>query len=248
MDHDLAYDISVHQDTAALADEPLNLDGLPGGAMMRRLRDLRDGAVRSALVTLPQGWTSGGPLRSATVQQIFVLSGALRIGDARIGPQGFAVVKAGAVMGELVAEDEAQAILILDGPQTYSPAAEADGEGVLVVEDAFAIEPITPVIHGRRLEGFERRVLWLDEQTGADTRLLRVPGGFKGGGPNWHPVHEEIFCIEGDIAPDDTRLMSAGHYLWNPAYGVHGFHEHSREGCLVVEWHDGAWALNPYTP
>ena len=246
MADDLAYDISVHLDTATAASEPMRLPGLPEGATMRRLRDLPGGEIRSAIVSLPKGWTSGGPLRTATVQQIFVLSGDLRLGDTMMGPKGFAVHPAGTVMDTLTAVSDCRVILILDGPQAYEPAATADRAGVRIVASALDIEPITPVIHGKRLEGFERRVLWEDEATGADTRLLRVPAGFEGGGPNWHPVQEEIFCLEGDIGPDDTRLLKPGHFLWNPAYGVHGFHEHSVGGCLVLEWHDGAWAFNPY--
>ncbi len=247
MAKDLAYDISVHLDSAAVASEPLRLTGLPEGASLRRLRDLPGGDVRSAIVSLPAGWTSGGPLRTASLQQMFLLSGALRLGATAMGPRGFAVHPAGSVMDTLTADAPTELILILDGPQVYEAAEAANGDGMRILADAFDIEPITPVIQGRKLEGFERRVLWLDEVTGADTRLLRVPAGFEGGGPNWHPVQEEIFCLEGDIGPDDRRLLKPGHFLWNPAYGVHGFHEHSVGGCLVLEWHDGAWAFNPYT-
>jgi hypothetical protein len=71
-----------------------------------------------------------------------------------------------------------------------------------------------------------------------------VPAGFEGQGPNWHPVHEEIYCLDGDIGPDDSRLMVPGTYLHNPAFGVHGYHEHSKGGATILEWHDGRWAVN----
>ena len=99
------------------------------------------------------------------------------------------------------------------------------------------------MIDGVPLHGFERRVLWIDPETGADTRLLRVPAGFRGAGANWHPVQEEIFCLEGDIQPDDTRPMRPGSYLWNPARSIHGFDEVTHGGCIVLEWHDGLWDL-----
>jgi hypothetical protein len=248
MDRELAYDISVHLDAGALAWAPLALPGWPAGADFKPLRRFEDGALRSALVRLPEGWSSGEPLRSAVVQQLFVVAGRLRLGDVEIGPDGFFVVEAGAVMDTLTAQTAVEGVLILDGAQAYTPAPAADGAGVAVLPDAYAVEPFTPVIEGVRLDGFERRVLWRDPATGADTRLLRVPGGFKGAGPNWHPVHEEILCLEGDIAPDDSRLMKPGHFLWNPAYSVHGFREHSNGGCIVLEWHDGEWSRHQYAP
>jgi hypothetical protein len=96
--------------------------------------------------------------------------------------------------------------------------------------------------------GFERRVLWEDAVSGADTRLLRIPGGFQGRGPNWHPVNEEIYHLAGAGGPDDSRRLDTGWYLWNPAFGVHGYHEHSTHGMTLLEWHDGKWAYNSYQP
>jgi hypothetical protein len=155
------------------------------------------------------------------------------------------VVPAGGVLAALSAIATSEILLIVDEGQAYTPVD--DGDDAIVSDDVFAIEPIIPVIAGRVLHGFERRVLWLDPETGADTRLLRVPGGFAGAaGPNWHPVNEEIFCLSGDIAPDETRPMRAGSFLWNPARSVHGFGEQSRDGCTLLEWHDGAWALTPW--
>jgi hypothetical protein len=78
--------------------------------------------------------------------------------------------------------------------------------------------------------------------------MLVVPGGFEGKGPNWHPCNEEIFCLEGDIGPDDRRIMTPGHYLHNPARCVHGYHEHSRNGAVVLEWHDALWSINFVDP
>ena len=117
-------------------------------------------------------------------------------------------------------------------------------KGTLVITDSWTIEPIVPIIDGTPVVDFQRRVLWQDPISGCDTRLLKVPAGFEGRGPNWHPVNEEIFCIEGDIGPDDTKLLKPGWYLHNPAYGIHGYHEHSKNGAVVLEWHDGPWSIN----
>jgi len=237
---DLADDISVcvHSDDIAL--EQVVIWGSKPVAL-RALRHLPDGSLRSGIVTLSEGWSSQASLSPAANQQIAVLSGEISFGSAVLGAGGFAVVPAGNIMPLMTATRETSLILVQDEGQAYTPAAE--GPAAIVVPNVTAIEPFTPVIDGVPLHGFERRVLWIDPKTGADTRLLRVPAGFRGAGANWHPVQEEIFCLEGDIQPDDTRPMRAGSYLWNPARSIHGFNEVTHGGCVLLEWHDGLWDL-----
>ncbi len=206
-------------------------------APVRPLRRYPDGAVRSGYLVLPAGWScAGGEAQAATVQ-MFVRSGRLSVDGQPLDNPGFLCVPAGRSAPAVEAIGACELIVILDQPSTPSAA------DIVIIPDVLAIEPFTPTIPGFKLEGFERRVLWLDEATGADTRLLRVPAGFKGGGPNWHPVEEEIFCLEGDIAPDDSRPMRGGSFLWNQKRSVHGFNEHTIGGCMLLEWHDGPWAL-----
>lgn len=238
----VAYDISSCIHESELADEPFDLFG-PGPGV-RVLRRLEAGALRSGLVSFPAGFVSDGPIECAEVVQVFVRKGSIEVGDTMLGKGGFVAVPRGGTMPQIASADGAEVIVILDHGTTG--IAQAACEAV-VVPDVFAVAPIVPVINGKALEGFERRVLWEDAGTGADTRLLRIPAGFEGtGGPSFHPVEEEIFCLEGDIAPDDDTPMRAGSYLWNPRLSVHGFHEHTRGGCVLLEWHDGPWAYHRY--
>lgn len=241
MSDELAYDISVCTHRADIAPLAVAIWGADP-VTVRALRRLDDGSLRSALVELGAGWSSGGALRTAAIQQVAILSGRLRLGDVELAANAFFVVPAGAVLPAMTALEPCEILLVQDAGQAYSPAS-GDPSGAIVTDDMYAIPPFTPVIDGVPLHGFERRVLWLDPVSGADTRLLRVPGGFTGGGANWHPVQEEIFCVAGDIEPDATRPMRAGSFLWNPARSVHGFNERSDQGCILIEWHDGPWDL-----
>ena len=252
-DGPVAYDTSILLDPRNLPAEPLDFTGLPHGARVRVLRRTVDGQLRAGLVDLPAGWQVDAPLRASGVIQLFVLEGLVEANGVRLGPRGFIAVPKAARLPKLRSAGASRVVLILDAGAALHPADRREGDArsaevaPVVVANTMAIEPIVPVIAGRRLEGFERRVLWIDESNGADTRLLRIPPGFEGGGPGWHPVEEEILLLEGDVAPDDSRPLKPGDYLWNPAGSVHGFHEHSRTGCLLLEWHDGLWAYNPYT-
>ena len=239
---DLAYDISVCIHSDAIPREEFVIWGARP-VNVRALRRFPDTSVRSAIVSVPSGWSSEVSLMPAANQQIAILSGRVHFGETTLGPDSFVVVPAGAHMPVLSAEEDTDFILIQDEGQAYSPAGAGCSEAI-VIPDMWAIDPFTPVIDGVPLHGFERRVLWIDPQTGADTRLLRVPAGFRGGGASWHPVEEEIFCLEGDIQPDETRPMRAGSYLWNPARSIHGFNEVTHGGCVLLEWHDGLWDLH----
>lgn len=212
----------------------------PGVSEGRVLRALDDGSIRSVIVRLPRASQfDTGETAAATVQG-FVLSGEITLGQTVVSAWGFFVVLSGGVMPKLTSANGADLLLIFDNAKTARPSLAAP----VILNSALDVDPITPVIAGKTLTGFERRVLWEDPDTGADTRLLKVPGGFEGKGPNWHPVHEEIFCLEGDIGPDDERLLTPGKYLHNPAFCVHGYHEHSKGGATILEWHDGPWQVN----
>jgi len=212
----------------------------PGIGDGKVLRALDDGSVRSALVRLQKGQVSTLVDAAPATIQGYVLSGAAKLGNTDLYDSGFFVIPAGVPVPAITSDSGAELIIIFDNSKT----AKLSSAEPVILPSAYDVDPIVPVIDGARLDGFARRVLWQDPDTGADTRLLTVPGGFEGKGPNWHPVHEEIFCLKGDIGPDDTRLMTPGTYLHNPAFGVHGYHEHSNSGATILEWHDGKWEIN----
>lgn len=216
-------------------------EGWLGACEGKILRALDDGSMRSAIIRIQAEQTCPSVDAAPATVQGFVLSGSIALGDVALNDGGFFVVPTGAPLPSITSSSGAELIVIFDDPKN---AKASTAKPVILVSAYDDVDPIVPVIDGTPLTGFARRVLWEDPETGADTRLLTVPGGFEGKGPNWHPVHEEIFCLEGDIGPDNTRLMAPGTYLHNPAYGVHGYHEHSKGGATILEWHDGRWDIN----
>jgi len=230
---DIDTSVCLHQQ-----DLPLDLQTVWPDTQLpaRLLRNTADGRCRSAIVRLEAGSGFSTETLDRPAIQIFVLEGALTVDGHEILANGFAVLGASS---SVLATQDSSFILIISGPDAEPPAENT----AFCIRDCNEIEPFVPVIDGEELTGFERRVLWLDKANGADTRLLKIPGGFSGVGPNWHPVNEEIFCIAGDIQPDDTRPMGPGSYLFNPANSIHGFNEKTDGGCVLLEWHDGTWDL-----
>ena len=236
----LQHDISVCFDsrTAPLATLDVGNGAAPLSARVLRCTD--EGALRSAVADLPAGWRVDSVGTAGHIQG-YVMEGGLSLDGRALSPGAFFVQKGGTGLCDLTSVNGARVLFIFDSAPAFRTQTAASP--IVCLDDAMDIEPIIPVIAGKKVEGFERRVLWKDEITGADTRLLKV-AKFEGKGPNWYPVHEEIFCLAGDIAPDDRRPMKPGWFLHNPAYGIHGFHEHSHGGATVLEWHDGEWTIN----
>ncbi|MBM3515795.1 MAG: hypothetical protein FJX59_19085 [Alphaproteobacteria bacterium] len=224
----LQIDVSVHFDSATLLWVPFRAPGLPAGMMLRPLRRIDDGGLRSAVVRMAAGYTSGGRRRIRNRIQIYVLSGEVAIGDLKLRRASYACLQPGSNLPSIGSPVGAEFLIICDG----APAFEA-------------------VTGGKDLEGavINERVntdttvrLWEDPVSGANTSHIRVPSGWTSPGPEYHPCQEEIFCITGDIAPDDIRILKPGWFLWNPPYGVHGFRLFSTAGGTVLEWHDAKWA------
>ncbi len=242
----LDYDVSRCVDSETLPWESYAPPGWPKGLRVRALRRLEtDASLRSAVLDVPAGWSSGGRHIGQADEQGYILSGDLRIGEMSLGPDAFYFCARRNARGAVSSKRGARVILILGGSQGFRPADAGSDKGSYAHASVAALPSFEPEIDGEKT-GTTRRVLWQDPVSGADTRYLTVGAGFEGRGANWHPVHEEIFCLKGDIGPDDTRLMKPGYYLHNPAFGVHGFHEHSRAGAAVLEWHDGEWSFNLY--
>ena len=237
----IRVDVSVCFDSATMLWVPFRPPGAPEGLRLRHLRRLDDGSLRSAIVNAPAGWESGGPLRLLSRLQIYVTSGTLQLGDRALNQNAYFNYAADSVMPSFGSETGAEFLIVCDGPPAFESAAgEPGASDALVIEDVAAefetrgADPSRP----RNMGGW---TLWEDPVSGATLSFLKVPPGWTAPGPEYHPCQEEIFCLTGDIAPDDIRILKAGWFLWNPAYGVHGFHLHSTEGGTVLEWHDGPW-------
>ncbi len=237
----IRMDVSVCFDSATMLWVPFRPPGLPAGLRLRHLRRLDDGSLRSAVVNAPAGWDSGGPLKLASRLQGYVLSGELRLGDRPLKQNAYFNFAAGGVMPSFGATDGAEFVLVCDGPPGFEPAGNEATQPYAIVIDDVAAEFETRNSNDGRPANMGGWTLWKDPASGATFSFLKVPPNWTSPGPEYHPCQEEIFCLSGDIAPDRIRILKPGWFLWNPAYGVHGFDLHSTAGGTVLEWHDGPW-------
>ena len=237
----IRLDVSVCFDSATLLWVPFRPPGLAEGLRLRPLRRLDDGSLRSAVIHAPAGWNSGGPLRLASRLQAYVTAGELRLGDRTLKENAYFNYAAGGVMPRLSSTNGAEFVLVCDGPPEFDAAGDEAAQTDAIVIDDVATEFATRNGNDGRPANMGGWTLWKDPVSGATFSYLKVPPNWTSPGPEYHPCQEEIFCLSGDIAPDRIRILKPGWFLWNPAYGVHGFDLHSTAGGTVLEWHDGPW-------
>lgn len=94
--------------------------------------------------------------------------------------------------------------------------------------------------------GVKVKVLNLDPEIGAGTRIMSLPPGWRKSdrGACYHECAEEVFVLGGDIILDDTYTYTQGCYLYRPAGIVHGEIERTENGCLLLSMTDGKMDWN----
>ena len=150
-------DVSVCLDSATLLWVPFRAKGLPAGMLHRPLRRLDDGSLRSAVVDIPAGWSSGAKTRLKERIQTYVLTGELQVGERSFKKDTYLCNHPGRVMPPFGSELGARVLLVCDGPPSFDPAHnEPEDDIAIVIEDVPSRQP------GR---------LWEDEATAGDHGL-----------------------------------------------------------------------------
>ncbi|MSO64637.1 MAG: hypothetical protein EXQ85_02330 [Alphaproteobacteria bacterium] len=210
---------------------------------MRILRQTDDGALRSAIVEWPRGWSSEA-LVPAAGHQGYLIAGAFDGRSSPIPPGSFFFDPSGHLFAWR-ARSSVRLLRIFNGPPRFEKAERpvAPVAGAIAALHPNDVAVTLSLVDGRPT-GVIRRVLGQDPATGADTRYLTVPAGVSGQGAEYHPCNEEILCLSRDHVVGDPSPLKSGCFLFNPAYGVHGGSRTANAARMtLLEWHDGPWEL-----
>lgn len=92
--------------------------------------------------------------------------------------------------------------------------------------------------------GIRRRLLHRDAH-GAETMVIEIPRGWKGGGiAHYHSAFEEVFVIDGDVTLNGRDDLLRNSYVYRPARVVHGHAESAREGAFAIVRNGGVLDMN----
>ena len=212
------------------------LDWEPGGSALGRSevetkllsRDEQSGA-RTLLVRYPAGYTGQlGPDPSGD-EEIFLLSGSLRIGGRPYAQHFYGYLAQG--RDDIIESPEGATVLTFISASSPGARESIDALDTTALHwDSANIDPNVDHL------GTARKNLRLDPAGGCRTYLLAGrPQGMPpaaSGRLERHPHVEEFFFIYGDMSCS-VGIMRAGAYSWRPPGVWHGL-DCSRSGFLIL--------------
>lgn len=232
----------------------------PGAEVRTLSKDGETGAC-SVMLRYPAGWSRSGPEVALADEELFVLDGALSIGDESYGLHDYTCLPAGYPRAGMASPGGAVVLTFFNA----APEMVAAAEHKAGYDEAVLIEKISTLNMtwyrgdlpeetnaGDEMKHYEfgMKRLRKDPHTQESSILFSAspqtfPPGWKGL-QETHPVVEESFVVAGEmIGPKERR--SEGAYFWRPPGILHGPYG-SMKGCvsfirtvggpLVDEWNE----------
>ena len=219
--------------------------GMPAVQRKMLSEDDNDGGF-TALVQMDESWQTAQPLVVEPAQEFFVLTGSLQI-QTIMNPfdlkEGGYLRLEGGVEFNLKAGQPCELLWMADS--RLSPVtAKSDSAGSATFVDSSALAWETPWVKGPD-PGLRIKLLWLDEETGAYSRLIMAKPDWQERRQEHHDCIEEVYVISGDMTMGKDGEMTAGGYIWRPARIKHG-PMHTRGGGVMFIRTDGP-LVNYYT-
>ena len=208
-------------DDASLPTRPMTIGGITGSLEARILStDLRGSSTR--LVRLRSGWGSETPGAFTAAVELFMIQGALEVGDHLLETGDYLHVPQDRVVSGLRVVDDGAALLMTAAPVRYDPSFVGRPADLTPGRASDQDWVPVPQMPGRLMKPLGRGPVgdaWLDGAHQWD----------HGDGP-WHshPHHEECFVIDGEITireklegPDAVLTAGPGTYFFRPAGVLH---------------------------
>ncbi len=217
---------------------PWTADAAPFGRARAQCRVLSQDAATGAatlLIRYPPGWQAP-PASIAATEELFVLDGALQIGDERYGHYDYACLPAGLPRGAARSTDGAVVLTMFDATPHLSTSAQGfDARKHIPRLDTTSrgLEGWIQNPYTRYLPGTGVQTLREDPDTGEIT-ILYSALPFRFMAKRWsHPQVQEMYVLAGEYAVNDVGVMRPGAYAWWEPHRYHGPYG-SRTGFLML--------------
>ncbi len=235
-------------DDASLPTRPMTIGGITGSIEARILStDLRGSSTR--LVRLRTGWGSETPGAFSAAVELFVVQGALEVGNHVLETGDYLHVPQERVVPRLRVADDGAALLMTTAPVRFDPSFVGPPADLAPGRASDQDWVPVPQMPGRLMKRLGRGSV-------GDVWLGGAHKWDHGEGPwHCHPHHEECFVIDGEIILRERRqgsdaLVTAGPgtYFFRPAGVAHSgpgsrcedtaLAFHRAFGDLHTEWAD----------
>jgi hypothetical protein len=244
-----------HVELVHVLDMPAREVLLSGANLPARLVVLSESPVNkavSAVLDLPPGWRRQPGANPDTFMEHYLLAGDLRVGaELQLLPHHYFRTEPGAAAGPYSTVHGARVLFFTEGdPLAWRSVANPGDdlhEGLKWIDtnqvpwgEVFTTG--TPVVGQARLL---IKLLHVDPQTRAYTRLIKAMAGWKDHRTAHHPCVEEAYTISGHMTYNFGAL-EVDTYFYRPPRVKHGFFQAFPDGTIWLIRSDGE-LLNLYT-
>jgi len=218
-----------------VAPTPWQPSGLPPGIAIRVLNEDDESGAVTALLDIPAGWSWPGPGYCLADQDIFILSGAIRIGEHMLENGGFFYYPKGVKQCGWVSVQGCRLYVIFNDRPKFIESEKSTEEAHISKTvpglDTWAMEWFDPLAVSTPSvplpPGIFVKVLRQDQDTGAASRLTGLMPGWHAEGIEVHPIREESLVICGDVnigmvGDGPGYTATAGSYYSRPGGVPHG--------------------------
>jgi hypothetical protein len=215
-----------------LAWRPFEAKGFPSGVDVKLLsRDAESGAV-SLLARLHAGWRNAVGYHASDME-MFVLNGAVKIGDRRFSDRCFTYVPAGVSYGPMAVEKETIALWFFEGGASFTASTTSKPDAAVdqqVRYKNYFDEPWEAAVEigFSKQPGIFMKIL---KRLPNDGPMTWIAGSFAGRPPRKYEVHpsvEEAWLLEGEFnlaecLPEGLKVwhMTEGSYFYRPPHILH---------------------------
>ncbi|MBO0719571.1 MAG: DUF4437 domain-containing protein [Blastocatellia bacterium] len=207
---------------------PFEVKGFPPGIQVKLLSRAAKTGATSLLARLPIGWRNAAVGFHASDMEMFVIKGAVKIGNRRLTDRCFTYVPAGVTYGPVAAEKQTTALWFFDGDASFtaSMTSKPNAEVNQRVEfKSYYQEPWEAAVEigFSKQPGIFMKIL---KRLPNDGPMTWISGSFAGRPPRKyeaHPSAEEAWLLEGEFnlaecLPEGFRIwhMTGGSYFYRP--------------------------------
>lgn len=203
-------------------------------------RDAESGAT-SSVVQYPPGWRRDGRECLSVEEELYVLEGALVIGDETYGPGDYTCLPKNYPRENAHTEDGAIVLTFFSSTPDLSDSADFDDRAHVprqsLYGDGWDVDYAgvnSPEIAG---SGSRKKLLRTDPETGDQTWLMGVIPSYREKLVESHPVVQECYIVWGEMS-GNTGLLVKDSYFWRPKEILHGPYG-TKTGAIILSRTEG---------
>lgn len=209
--------------SADLEPKPWLIDGILEGHLTRVLSFDTETGASTELVEWTDNWQGDSGYFNYDLE-IFVLSGELRIGQMRLGPDTYGFIPQGVCLEPWSAQKKTTALWMPEGHLSFMRSRE-DAPGakrkLYIPSLSTQLIPWSSTITPGFPTGAMRKNLRQGSEDGSSVWLLGCLPQFATTFAEYHPLYEEHFVLQGSMTTDAGHL-TPGCYFWRPGLISHG--------------------------